>query len=73
GGLLTRHLRLPDGGGAPDVLALRGDRGLVPALAADLDPDLDDLAPGEFALQLVNAPVEQRLTLDATPGQESAR
>ncbi|MFD5918720.1 hypothetical protein ACFVYP_19700 [Kitasatospora sp. NPDC058201] len=73
GGLLTRHLRLPNGGGAPDVLALRGDRGLVPALAADLDPALDDLAPGEFALQLVNAPVEQRLTLDATPGQESAR
>lgn len=73
GGLLTRHLRLPNGGGAPDVLALRGDRGLVPALATALDPALSDLAPGEFALQLVNAPVEQRLTLDAEPGQESAR
>ncbi|MFE7558123.1 hypothetical protein [Kitasatospora sp. NPDC057500] len=73
GGLLTSHLRLPNGGGAPDVLALRGDRGLVPALAAALDPALGDLAPGEFALQLVNAPVEQRLSLDAQPGQESAR
>ncbi|QIK09689.1 hypothetical protein G7Z12_30165 [Streptomyces sp. ID38640] len=73
GGLLTRHLRrLPKDNG-PDVLALRGDRGLVPALAAALDPALRDLAPGEFALQLVNAPVEQRLTLDATPGQETAR
>ncbi|MGW1788837.1 hypothetical protein ACWCO0_11445 [Streptomyces tubercidicus] len=70
--LLTRHLRSPDGDG-PDVLALRGDRGLVPALAAALDPDLRDLAPGEFALQLVNAPIEQRLTLDAAPGQETAR
>ncbi|MBD0693569.1 hypothetical protein [Streptomyces sp. CBMA123] len=73
GGLLTRHLRPRAGDDAPDVLALRGDRGLVPALAAALDPALGDLAPGEFALQLVNAPVEQRLTLDATPGQESAR
>ncbi|UQI49635.1 hypothetical protein M1P56_17105 [Streptomyces sp. HU2014] len=70
GGLLTRHLRLGTGDDV-DVLALRGDRGLVPALAAALDPDLADLAPGEFALQLVNAPVEQRLTL--TPRQETAR
>ncbi|TQF02689.1 hypothetical protein E6W39_10985 [Kitasatospora acidiphila] len=73
GGLLTRHLRLPNGGGAPDVLALRGDRGLVPALARALDPTLSDLAPGEFALQLVNASVKQRLTLDPAPDQESAR
>ncbi|MCZ1006772.1 hypothetical protein [Streptomyces lydicus] len=73
GGLFTRHLRPRNGDDAPHVLALRGDRGLVPALAAALDPDLGDLAPGEFALQLVNAPVEQRLTLDVTPGQESAR
>lgn len=73
GGLLTRHLRPRAGDDAPDVLALRGERGLVPALAQVLDPALGDLAPGEFALQLVNAPVEQRLTLDPTPGQESAR
>ncbi|MFE7539254.1 hypothetical protein [Streptomyces platensis] len=71
--LLTRHLRPHEGDEAPDVLALRGERGLVPALAAALDPSLDDLAPGEFALQLVNAPIEQRLTLDAAPGQETAR
>ncbi|WKU48692.1 hypothetical protein Q3V23_34040 [Streptomyces sp. VNUA116] len=71
GGLLTRHLRPRAGDDAPDVLALRGERGLVPALAAALDPNLSDLAPGEFALQLVNAPVEQRLTL--TPRQETAR
>ncbi|UKY48512.1 hypothetical protein [Streptomyces inhibens] len=73
GGLLTRHLRRLPGRDTPDVLALRGERGLVPALAAALDPALSDLAPGEFALQLVNAPVEQRLTLDPAPGQESAR
>ncbi|WP_322871267.1 hypothetical protein [Streptomyces goshikiensis] len=73
GGLLTRHLRPPTGDDAPDVLALRGERGLVPALAAALDPGLDDLAPGEFALQLVNAPVEQRLTLDPAPREETAR
>ncbi|MFE3202988.1 hypothetical protein [Embleya sp. NPDC059237] len=73
GGLLTRHLRLPHEGDVPQVLALRGDRGLVPALAAGLDPALRDLAPGEFALQLVNAPVEQRLTLDPAPDRESAR
>ncbi|WP_439681719.1 hypothetical protein [Embleya sp. MST-111070] len=73
GGLLTRHLRLPNADDAPQVLALRGDRGLVPALAAALDPTLSDLAPGEFALQLVNAAVEQRLTLDPAADRESAR
>ncbi|MFJ8473522.1 hypothetical protein [Kitasatospora sp. NPDC094011] len=73
GGLLTRHLRPRTGDEAPYVLALRGDRGLVPALAAALDPALSDLKPGEFALQLVNAPIEQRLTLDPAPHQESAR
>ncbi|MEV5508177.1 hypothetical protein [Streptomyces orinoci] len=73
GSLFDHHLR-PRPDGTPDVLALRGEGGLVPALARALDPDLTDLTPGGFALQLVNAPVEQRLTVRAAADhQENTR
>ncbi|MFF5213002.1 hypothetical protein [Streptosporangium sp. NPDC000396] len=53
------YLRARPGGQTPDVLKLRGDDGFVTGLAAAFD--LPDLTPGEFALQLVNAPVLQEL------------
>ncbi|MFF4819273.1 DNRLRE domain-containing protein [Kitasatospora sp. NPDC001309] len=52
------HLRPGQGGRLPDVLTLHGDGGLLPALATACG---SDLSPGRFALQLVNAPLEQLL------------
>ncbi|MBW4716414.1 hypothetical protein [Saccharothrix obliqua] len=62
GSVFEDHLR--DAPGDPDVLDLLG---LVPALAGALDRA--DLTPAEFALQLVNAPVEVRIraTTEETP------
>ncbi|WP_422647553.1 hypothetical protein [Actinoalloteichus caeruleus] len=59
GTVFSAYLRNVDQG-TPDVLQLRGPGGLVSDLAAQFG--LSDLSPGQFALQLVNAPVEQRLT-----------
>ncbi|MFF2077467.1 hypothetical protein ACFVXG_22270 [Kitasatospora sp. NPDC058162] len=57
--VFSAHLRPGRAGAQPDVLNLRGAGGLVPALAAFLG--LPDLSPSQFALELVNAPLEQRL------------
>ncbi|MGK5629303.1 hypothetical protein, partial [Streptomyces sp. URMC 123] len=60
--VFTRHLRPRPSGETPDVLRLRGADGLVPALAGAYGrDDLDDLTPGQFAVNLVNAPQLQRL------------
>ncbi|MET8052097.1 hypothetical protein ABZU75_31305, partial [Streptosporangium sp. NPDC005286] len=57
--VFTRYLRPRPAGQTPDVLRLRGTDGFVPGLAATFGRD--DLSPGEFALQLVNAPIIQEL------------
>ncbi|WP_433261530.1 hypothetical protein ACQPZF_27075 [Actinosynnema sp. CS-041913] len=64
GTVFDDHLR--PAAGTPDVLDLRG---IVPALAQALDRD--DLTPAEFALQLVNAPVEVSIRAGA-PTEETA-
>jgi len=65
--VFAAHLREGQGSREPDVLNLRGDNGLVPALAAAFG--LDDLSPAQFALELVNAPLEQLLLPEpTTPG-----
>lgn len=61
GSLFPRYLRVV-ADGTPDVLRLREDGGLVTDLAAEFG--LGDLTPGQFALQLVNAPAEQRLVVN---------
>ncbi|MET7300421.1 hypothetical protein [Embleya sp. NPDC005575] len=53
------YLRERPDGGTPDVLRLLGEDGLVPDLAAAFA--MDDLTPSQFALQLINAPVLQRI------------
>ncbi|UKY48520.1 hypothetical protein [Streptomyces inhibens] len=53
------YLRDRPDGGTKDVLRLCGDAGLVSGLAAAFE--LDDLTPSQFALQMVNSPVLQRL------------
>ncbi|MFE6050037.1 hypothetical protein ACFQ6N_04745 [Kitasatospora sp. NPDC056446] len=56
------HLRPGRDGAEADVLNLLGADGLVPALGAALRPDVTgELTPSQFALQLVNAPLEQLL------------
>jgi hypothetical protein len=60
GTVFSRYLR-PVSEGTPDVLNLRETDGLVVDLASEFD--LSDLSPGQFALELINAPVEQRLTI----------
>ncbi|MER6306260.1 DNRLRE domain-containing protein [Streptomyces sp. NPDC001657] len=56
------YLRPGPATGVPTVLHLRGNDGLVSALSAACGlPDNEQLEPGEFALELVNAPVEQVL------------
>jgi hypothetical protein len=68
GTVFTRFLRPgrggADDGGDGDVLDLLGANGLIPALSravAPGEPNPDDLTPGQFALELVNAPLEQLL------------
>ncbi|MDT0454425.1 hypothetical protein RM550_01555 [Streptomyces sp. DSM 41527] len=65
GTVFDNHLR-EVGTGRADVLELHGPRGLVPALAGEFE-GLTDLSPAQFALQLVNSPVEQRFTVTANP------
>jgi hypothetical protein len=60
GSLFPRYLRA-GADGTPDVLDLGATGGLVAGLAAEFG--LDGLTPGQFALQLVDAPVEQRLVV----------
>lgn len=58
GSLFDLHLRSdPDAG--PAVLQMFGTGGLVPALAQEFG--LTDLDPGQLALELVNAPLEQEI------------
>ena len=57
--IFAGHLRPGQGARDPDVLDLRGPAGLVPALAGAFG--LQDLTPAQFALELVNAPLEQIL------------
>ncbi|GHA08516.1 hypothetical protein GCM10010372_04830 [Streptomyces tauricus] len=58
GDLFDLHLRGdPDTG--PAVLQMFGTDGLVPALAREFG--LTDLDPGQLALELVNAPLEQEI------------
>ncbi|MGW9119274.1 hypothetical protein ACWGRV_22045 [Streptomyces sp. NPDC055663] len=59
--VFSRYLRPAHGDGPADVLRLRGDDGFARQLAAAFPP-LADLHPAQFALELVNAPIEQRLT-----------
>ncbi|MEI5098262.1 hypothetical protein RB200_05880 [Streptomyces sp. PmtG] len=65
------HLR-PGRPGAtqPDVLDLHGAGGFVAALSAACGAD-GDLSPGQLALELVNAPLEQ-LLLPAPTAEETA-
>ncbi|MER8104059.1 hypothetical protein [Kitasatospora sp. NPDC094016] len=59
--VFSRFLRPAHADGPADVLRLRGDDGLAKQLAAAFPP-LTDLHPAQFALELVNAPIEQHLT-----------
>ncbi|WP_050503083.1 hypothetical protein [Streptomyces monomycini] len=63
--VFSLYLRPPQEGGVADVLRLEGDDGLVKRLAQA--HSLSDLHPAQLAVQLVNAPLEQRLM----PGQDS--
>ncbi|WP_406482028.1 hypothetical protein [Streptomyces platensis] len=64
------HLRPGRSGGLPDVLDLHGAGGFVAALSEACGAD-DELSPGQFALELVNAPLEQ-LLLPAPTAEETA-
>ncbi|MEZ0107397.1 hypothetical protein ABH920_001389 [Catenulispora sp. EB89] len=71
GDIFTRFLRGARPGATADVLNLRDGGGLVGALATDLGQT--DLSPGAFALQLIQAPIEQRITTpDRMDAEESA-
>ncbi|WP_052682210.1 CBM96 family carbohydrate-binding protein [Saccharothrix sp. ST-888] len=59
-GTVFDYLRPGRGGALPDVLDLGGSGGLLRALSAACLPS-GDLSPGQFALELVNAPLEQLL------------
>ncbi|MFK0044658.1 hypothetical protein ACIQU4_11205 [Streptomyces sp. NPDC090741] len=61
------HLR-PGPEDGPAVLRLFGDGGLVPPLAREFG--LADLDPGQLAIELVNAPLEQEIT---SPAADPAR
>lgn len=61
GSVVSNHLRPAWDGGEPDVLALLGDRGMVPALSGEFRAP--DLTPSQVAVQMVNAPLELRLTV----------
>ncbi|MFI8886997.1 hypothetical protein [Streptomyces sp. NPDC053813] len=64
--VFSTYLRPPqEEGGEGDVLRLQGDDGLIRRLAQA--HSLPDLHPAQLAVQLVNAPLEQRLV----PGQGS--
>ncbi|MFF7636449.1 DNRLRE domain-containing protein [Kitasatospora sp. NPDC008050] len=59
-GTVFDYLRPGQGGALPDVLDLGGAGGLLRALSAACLPS-GELSPGQFALELVNAPLEQLL------------
>ncbi|GAB2725030.1 CBM96 family carbohydrate-binding protein [Kitasatospora kifunensis] len=59
-GTVFDYLRPGQGAALPDVLDLGGSGGLLRALSAACRPS-GDLTPGQFALELVNAPLEQLL------------
>ncbi|WP_432063803.1 hypothetical protein [Streptomyces sp. C10-9-1] len=59
GSLFDLHLRSEDPDAGPAVLKMFGTGGLVPALAREFG--LPDLDPGQLALELVNAPLEQEI------------
>lgn len=61
GSVVSNHLRPAWDGGDPDVLALLGDRGMVPALSGQFRAP--DLTPSQVAVQMINAPLELRLTV----------
>lgn len=71
---MTRFLRALPGGANPEILNLvDGADPLLPALAAALRaagelPENEDLSPGAFAVELINAPQRIAFTPDA-PGQ----
>ncbi|MFF8717480.1 hypothetical protein ACF07T_39680 [Streptomyces sp. NPDC015184] len=69
--VFSRYLRPAHGDGPADVLRLRGEDGLARQLAAAFPP-LTDLHPAQFALELVNAPIEQRLTPAGSTRREPA-
>ncbi len=60
GDIVSSYLREARPGATADVLNLLGTGGLVDALCTQLGET--DLSPGAFALQLIQAPIEQRLT-----------
>ncbi|MFF3115535.1 DNRLRE domain-containing protein [Kitasatospora sp. NPDC057904] len=60
-GTVFDYLRPGRGDTLPDVLDLGGDFGLLQALSAACLPNGHLLSPGQFALELVNAPLEQLL------------
>ncbi|MDI2130035.1 hypothetical protein [Yinghuangia seranimata] len=66
GSLFDLHLR-PAAADGPAVLRMFGEGGLVPALARALG--LDDLDPGQLALEFVNAPLQQEIL---SPGMAPA-
>ncbi|MYS78886.1 hypothetical protein [Embleya scabrispora] len=57
--VFSKYLRYRPDGGERDVLRLFGVDGLVPGLAGAFE--LEDLTPSQFAVQLINSPVRQRL------------
>lgn len=59
-GTVFDYLRTDSVGELPDVLRLSGEDGLLAALSAACLPS-GRLTPGQFALELVNAPLEQLL------------
>ena len=59
-GTVLDYLRPGQGDALPDVLDLSGSGGLLRALSAACLPS-GELSPGQFALELVNAPLEQLL------------
>lgn len=62
------HLRPPaDSGSLPDVLDLTGAKALIPKLASALSQTT--LSPSQFALELINAPVEHRLLSTSTTAE----
>ncbi|MFE7608517.1 hypothetical protein [Streptomyces celluloflavus] len=62
--VFSAYLRPPQEGGVKDVLRLEGDDGLIKPLAQA--HSLSDLHPAQLAVQLVNAPLEQRLMPGST-------
>ncbi|MBU3066999.1 hypothetical protein KO481_36450 [Nocardia sp. NEAU-G5] len=68
-GSVRDHLRT---NGTPGVLDLLGARGLIPALTTELNDMIgsNPLRTAQFALQMVNAPIEQQLLPSRTRGEQ---